>query len=158
MQINDIVEDFTLENQDGKTVHLSDYKKSPVVLFFIRGRIRRAAPSSHAASAMRLKSSRRRALWCWDFARHGEGPEEVQGQVWAAVRSAGRPGYGADPALRPAEGQDDVRQAGDRSGTHDLPDRRGYGKGQRLLHVFEQVTPQGHAEEVFALLKAGGKK
>ena len=32
------------------------------------------------------------------------------------------------------------------------------GKGQRLLHVFEQVTPQGHAEEVFALLKAGGKK
>jgi peroxiredoxin Q/BCP len=32
------------------------------------------------------------------------------------------------------------------------------GKGQRLLHVFEQVTPAGHAEEVFALLKAGGKK
>jgi peroxiredoxin Q/BCP len=32
------------------------------------------------------------------------------------------------------------------------------GKGQRLLHVFEQVTPQGHAEEMFALLKAGGKK
>ncbi len=27
------------------------------------------------------------------------------------------------------------------------------GKGQRLLHVFEKVTPQGHAEEVFALLK-----
>src|ERR1039458_6103504 len=34
MQINDIVEDFTLQNQDGKTVSLSDYKKSPVVLFF----------------------------------------------------------------------------------------------------------------------------
>ena len=34
MQVYDVVEDFTLENQDGKTVHLSDYKKSPVVLFF----------------------------------------------------------------------------------------------------------------------------
>jgi peroxiredoxin Q/BCP len=35
------------------------------------------------------------------------------------------------------------------------------GKGQRLLHVFAKVTPAGHAEEVFALLKtnvAAGKK
>jgi hypothetical protein len=30
------------------------------------------------------------------------------------------------------------------------------GKGQRLLHIFEQVTPKGHAEEVFALLKENG--
>ena len=28
------------------------------------------------------------------------------------------------------------------------------GTGQRLLHIFPKVTPQGHAEEVFALLKA----
>ena len=34
MDTGDVVEDFTLENQNGKTVHLSDYKKSPVVLFF----------------------------------------------------------------------------------------------------------------------------
>jgi len=34
MQAGDKVEDFTLQNQDGKTVHLSDYKESPVVLFF----------------------------------------------------------------------------------------------------------------------------
>ena len=35
------------------------------------------------------------------------------------------------------------------------------GTGQRLLHVFPKVTPEGHAEEVFALLKASsatGKK
>jgi peroxiredoxin Q/BCP len=30
----------------------------------------------------------------------------------------------------------------------------GTGKGQRLLHVFAKVTPAGHAEEVFELLKA----
>ena len=30
------------------------------------------------------------------------------------------------------------------------------GKGQRLLHVFSKVTPAGHAEEVFALLKSSG--
>src|SRR5579862_5091360 len=34
MQTNDIVENFTLQNQDGKSVSLSDFKKSPVVLFF----------------------------------------------------------------------------------------------------------------------------
>ena len=27
------------------------------------------------------------------------------------------------------------------------------GKGQRLLHVFAKVKPEGHAEEVLALLK-----
>jgi peroxiredoxin Q/BCP len=30
------------------------------------------------------------------------------------------------------------------------------GKGQRLLHVFPKVTPAGHAEEVFDLLKQNG--
>ena len=34
MQPGDLVEDFTLQNQDGKTVHLSDYSDHPVVLFF----------------------------------------------------------------------------------------------------------------------------
>ena len=32
------------------------------------------------------------------------------------------------------------------------------GKGQRLLHVFPKVTPAGHAEEVFALLKQSGRE
>jgi len=30
------------------------------------------------------------------------------------------------------------------------------GNGQRLLHVFAKVTPAGHAEEVFDLLKQNG--
>src|SRR5215469_13310729 len=34
MQVGDKVEDFELENQDVETVHLGDYKESPVVLFF----------------------------------------------------------------------------------------------------------------------------
>ena len=34
MQPNDIVEDFTLQNQDGKDVSLTDFKGKPVVLFF----------------------------------------------------------------------------------------------------------------------------
>ena len=32
--IDDPIEDFTLQNQDGKPVSLSDYKATPVVLFF----------------------------------------------------------------------------------------------------------------------------
>ena len=34
MQINDVVEDFTLQNQDGKTVRLSDYRGRVVLLNF----------------------------------------------------------------------------------------------------------------------------
>ena len=34
MQPNDLVENFTLQNQDGKTISLTDFKGSPVVLFF----------------------------------------------------------------------------------------------------------------------------
>src|SRR6201993_205233 len=34
MKVNDKVENFTLQNQDGVDVSLRDFKKSPVVLFF----------------------------------------------------------------------------------------------------------------------------
>ncbi len=34
MQPGDVVEDFTLQNENGDTVHLSDYSGKPVVLFF----------------------------------------------------------------------------------------------------------------------------
>src|ERR1700750_622000 len=34
MQVNDKVENFTLQNQDGKEVSLTDFKGKPVVLFF----------------------------------------------------------------------------------------------------------------------------
>ena len=34
MQINDKVENFTLQNQDGETVNLTDFADKPVVLFF----------------------------------------------------------------------------------------------------------------------------
>ena len=34
MNENDVVDDFTLETDEGKTVHLSDYAGKPVVLFF----------------------------------------------------------------------------------------------------------------------------
>src|ERR1700726_4363278 len=34
MQVNDLVEDFTLKNQDGEDVSLSQFAAQPVVLFF----------------------------------------------------------------------------------------------------------------------------
>jgi peroxiredoxin Q/BCP len=34
MQAGDTVEDFTLQNENGETIHLSDYGGKPVVLFF----------------------------------------------------------------------------------------------------------------------------
>jgi peroxiredoxin Q/BCP len=34
MQVGDTIEDFTLQNENDETVHLSDYSGKPVVLFF----------------------------------------------------------------------------------------------------------------------------
>src|SRR5271163_2584597 len=34
MQAGDLVEDFTLQNQDGESVSLSQFKNKPVILFF----------------------------------------------------------------------------------------------------------------------------
>ena len=82
MQVDDVVEDFTLQNQDGKTVHLSDYKKSPVVLFFYP----RADTPGCTIESCGFRDAFREVpeggdRGAGDLARHGEGPEEVQGQV-----------------------------------------------------------------------------
>ena len=34
MQVGDTIKDFTLQNENDETVHLSDYSGKPVVLFF----------------------------------------------------------------------------------------------------------------------------
>lgn len=38
MQNNDVVENFTLQDQDGHYVSLSDFAQSPVVLFCLESR------------------------------------------------------------------------------------------------------------------------
>jgi peroxiredoxin Q/BCP len=159
MQVYDVVEDFTLQNQDGKAVSLSDYKKSPVVLFFYPRAdtpgctiescgFRDAFAKFQKAGIAVLGISRDTVKDQKKFKDKYElpydllaDPEMVLIKRYGLLKE--KKMYG-----KPVTG---VARTTYLIG----PDA---GTGQRLLHVFEQVTPAGHAEEVFALLKASGKK
>ena len=159
MKVGDDVEDFTLQNQDGKTVRLSDYKKSPVVLFFYPRAdtpgctiescgFRDAFEKFQKAGIVVLGISR-------DTVKDQKKFKDKYGLPYDLL---------ADPDMvliqRYGLLKDKMMYGKPVTGVARTTYLIGAdtGKGQRLLHVFEQVTPQGHAEEVFALLKPGGKK
>lgn len=157
MQVYDVVEDFTLENQDGKTVHLSDYKHSPVVLFFYPRAdtpgctiescgFRDAFEKFQKAGIVVLGISRDTVKEQKKFKDKYELPYDLLADSEMVVIK--RFGLLRDKTMygKPVTG---VARTTYLIG----PDK---GTGQRLLHIFEHVTPAGHADEVFALLKASG--
>jgi peroxiredoxin Q/BCP len=157
MQPGDIVEDFTLQNQDGRTVHLSDYKASPVVLFVYPRAdtpgctiescgFRDAFEQFQKAGIVVLGISR-------DTVKEQKKFKDKYGLPYDLL---------ADPEMVLIKRYDLLKQktmygkpvTGVERTTYVIgPDT---GRGQRLLHIFSKVTPQGHAEEVFALLKQSG--
>ena len=161
MQAGDLVEDFTLQNQDGKTVNLSDYKDRPVVLFFY--------PRADTPGC-KLESCGFRDI----FERFQKAGIVVLGISRDTVRDQKKfkDKYQlpydllADPEMVLIKRYDLLRDktmygkpvTGVERTTYLIsPDT---GNGQRLLHVFPKVTPAGHAEEVFNLLQEkypGGK-
>ena len=158
MQVGDKVADFELQNQDGANVHLSDYKDAPVVLFFYPRAdtpgctiescgFRDAFAQFKKAGIVVLGISRDTVKAQKKFKDKYDlpydllaDPEMVLIKRYGLLKN--KTMYG-----KPVTG---VART-----TYVIsPD---IGKGQRLLHIFEQVTPKGHAEEVFALLKENGQ-
>jgi len=154
MQPGDRVEDFTLQNQDGKTVHLSDYKDHPVVLFFY--------PRADTPGCT-LESCGFRDI----FERFQKAGIVVLGISRDTVKDQKKfkDKYQlpydllADPDMVLIKRYDLLRNktmygkpvTGVERTTYLIsPDT---GDGQRLLHVFSKVTPAGHAEEVFEILQ-----
>jgi thioredoxin-dependent peroxiredoxin len=154
MQVNDVVENFTLQNQDGNTVSVTDYKKSPVVLFFYP----RADTPGCTIESCGFRDA---------FEQFQKAGIVVLGISRDTVKAQKKfkDKYGlpydllADPDLLLIKRYDLLKEkkmygkpvTGVERTTYVIgPDT---GNGQRLLHVFAKVTPAGHAEEVFALLK-----
>jgi peroxiredoxin Q/BCP len=157
MQAGDVVENFTLQNQDGVEVSLRDLKASPVVLFFY--------PRADTPGCT-LESCGFRDI----FAKFKKAGIVVLGISRDTVRAQKKfkEKYDlpydllADPEMVLIKRYDLLKQktmygkpvTGVERTTYVIgPDT---GKGQRLLHVFPKVTPAGHAEEVFDLLKQNG--
>jgi peroxiredoxin Q/BCP len=154
MQPNDLVEDFTLENQDGESVSLSQFSANPVVLFFYPRAdtpgctieacgFRDTFKKLQAAGAVVLGISRDTVKAQKKFQQKYDlpymllaDPEMVLINRYDLLKSKSM--YGK------------LVKGVERTTFVIGPDK---GEGQRLLHVFPKVKPEGHAEEVLALLK-----
>ena len=153
MQPGDIVEDFTLLNQDGIPVSLHSLAAHPVVLFFYPRAdtpgctiescgFRDAFEQFQKAGITVLGISRDTPKDQKKFKDKYSLPYDLLADPDMVLIK--RYGLLKDKTMygKPVTGVERT--------TYVIgPDT---GSGQRLLHIFPKVTPQGHAEEVFALL------
>jgi peroxiredoxin Q/BCP len=157
MQAGDLVEDFTLLNQDGVSVSLRELAAKPVVLFFY--------PRADTPGCT-LESCGFRDIFA-KFKRAGIVVLGVSRDTVAKQKKF-KEKYElpydllADPEMELIKRYGLLKEKKMYGKPVTGVERTTYlisadaGKGQRLLHVFEKVTPAGHAEEVFELLKQSG--
>jgi len=154
MQEGDLVEDFTLENQDGESVSLSQFSKSPVVLFFYP----RADTPGCTIEACGFRDTFKKLQKAGAVVL-GISRDTVKAQKKFQAKYDLPYPLLADPEMVLIKRYDLLKEknmygkkvTGVERTTYVIgPDE---GEGQRLLHVFPKVKPEGHAEEVLALLK-----
>ena len=150
MQPGDLIEDFTLPDQDGTPVTLSQFAGSPVVLFFYP----RADTPGCTIEACGFRDH---------FAKLKKAGVVVLGISRDTVKAQKKFADKYDlnyPLL--ADDQMLLIKRFDL-----LKEKKMYGKpvtgvarttyligpDQKLIHIFENLKPEGHAEEVLALLK-----
>ena len=157
MQINDLVEDFTLQNQDGRSVSLTDFKPSPVVLFFYPRADTPGCTIESCGFRDAFERFQREGIVVLGISR-----DTVKDQKKFKDKYKLPYDLLADPEMELIDRYDLVKPKnmygklvkGVKRTTYLIgPDT---GNGQRLLHVFDEVKPEGHAEEVLALLKQPG--
>ncbi len=150
MQPGDLIEDFTLPDQDGTPVTLSQFAGSPVVLFFYP----RADTPGCTIEACGFRDH---------FAKLKKAGVVVLGISRDTVKAQKK--FATKYDLNYPLLADDQMLLIKRFDL--LKEKKMYGKpvtgvarttyligpDQKLIHVFENVKPEGHAEEVLALLK-----
>jgi peroxiredoxin Q/BCP len=152
---NDIVENFTTQEQDGKEVSLSDYAKSPVVLFFYP----RADTSGCTIEACGFRDTFEK-LKAAGVVVLGISRDTVKAQKKFAVKYDLQYPLLADPdekicdyfeVIKPKNMYGKLVKGIERT-TYLIAPADAEGK-QRLLHVWPKVKPEGHAEAVLALVQ-----
>ncbi len=158
MKVGDVVEDFALENQDGKTVRLSELKDSPVVLFFYPRADTPGCTIESCGFRDAFEEFQRAGIVVLGISR-----DTVKAQKKFKDKYALPYDLLSDPEMVLIKRYGLLKEKTMYGKPVTGVERTTYvigedtGKGQKLLHVFPKVTPAGHAEEVFALLQAGGK-
>jgi peroxiredoxin Q/BCP len=150
MQVGDTVENFTLPNQDGEPFSLTDFAGKPVILFFYP----RADTPGCTIEACGFRDH---------FAKLKKAGVVVLGVSRDTVKAQKKFAEKYDlkyPLL--ADSEMELIKRFDL-----LKEKKMYGKpvtgverttyligpDQKLIHEFKNVKPEGHAEEVLALLK-----
>ena len=155
MQERDVVGDFTLQDQDGRAVSLSDYKTQPVVLFFYP----RADTPGCTIEACGFRDSFEKLLAAGAVVL-GISRDTVKAQKKFQEKYALPYTLLADPeeiicnrfgVIKPKSMYGKLVKGVERT-TFVLAPADSAGE-QRLLHVFEKVKPEGHADEVLHLLE-----
>lgn len=154
MQVGDKVKDFTLQNENAETVHLSDYSGKPVVLFFYP----RADTPGCTIEACGFRDT---------FQKLEKAGVVVLGisRDTAKAQKKFKEKYDLPYTLLADVDEEVSNQFGV------MKEKNMYGKkvrgierttfligpDQKLLHVFEKVKPEGHADEVLAYVKQSAK-
>ncbi|MDE1155836.1 MAG: thioredoxin-dependent thiol peroxidase [Acidobacteriaceae bacterium] len=150
LKVGEVVEDFTLQDQDGNEVSLSQFRGKPVVLFFYP----RANTPGCTIEACGFRDH---------FAKLQKEGVVVLGISRDTVRAQKKFQEKYDlpyPLLADAD-QAIVNRFGlvkpkmmyGKQVTGVARTTYVIGPDGKLVHVFENVKPEGHAEEVLALLK-----
>lgn len=157
MQVNDVVENFTLQDQDGHWVSLTDFATSPVVLFFYPRAdtpgctieacgFRDGFEKLKAAGAIVLGISR-------DTVKAQKKFEEKYDLNYPLLADPEEQVCNSFGVIKPKNMYGKLVKGIERT-TFVIAPADADGK-QKLLHVFEKVKPEGHAEEVLALIEKG---
>ena len=155
MELNQKVADFTLQTDEDKTVSLSDYAGSPVILFFYP----RADTPGCTIEACGFRDQFKK-LQAAGAIVLGISRDTVKAQAKFKAK------FDLPYTLLADSDEKVIHQFGL------MRDATMYGKPVKkvarttyliapdgtLVHVFENVKPEGHAEEVLTLLKEWNKK
>ena len=155
MNPGDKVENFTLQNQDGKTVNLTDFKGSPVVLFFYPRADTPGCTIESCGFRDAFEKFQKAGIVVLGISR-----DTVKDQKKFKDKYDLPYDLIADPDMELINRFDLVKPKnmygklvkGVKRTTYLIAPADAQGK-QRLIHTFEEVKPEGHAEEVLAMLK-----
>jgi peroxiredoxin Q/BCP len=148
-QIGQTIEPFTLQDQDGNTVHLTDFSGKPVVLFFYP----RADTPGCTIEACGFRDSFDK-LQQAGVVVLGISRDTVKDQKKFQQKYSLNYPLLADPEMTVCNYFGVVKPKNMYGKMVTGIERSTFviGPDQKLLHVFEKVKPEGHAEEVLGLL------
>ena len=150
MQVDDPVENFTLQNQDGKTVNFTDFKGKPVVLFFYPRADTPGCTIESCGFRDAFDTFKKAGIVVLGISR-----DTVKAQKKFKDKYDLPYDLLADPDLELINRYDLIKPKNMYGKLVKGVKRTTYliGPDQRLIHIFEEVKPAGHAEEVFSYLK-----